>query len=197
MKRLFDFTASLIGLILLLPVFFILIIAIKATSKGSAFFKQTRIGQYRKEFELYKFRTMYVNSAGKGLLTIGERDGRITPVGYYLRKYKLDELPQLINVLLGNMSLVGPRPEVKKYVDLYDNEQLKVLQLKPGITDMASIKYKNENEMLGKSDNPESIYINVIMRDKIKINLESAALNKSLSGSIKIILLTIKAISIK
>lgn len=196
MKRLFDFIAALIGLILLFPAFIILIIIIKITSKGSAFFKQTRVGQYGKEFELLKFRTMYINSASSGLLTIGEKDIRITYVGYYLRKYKLDELPQLINVLLGNMSLVGPRPEVKKYVDLYDNEQLKVLQLKPGITDMASIKYKNENEILGKSDNPELTYINQIMRDKIRINMEFAESNKSLWGSIKIILLTIKAISI-
>ena len=194
MKRIFDFTASLIGLIILSPVFLILIIAIRINSKGNPFFKQIRVGQNGKNFGLLKLRSMYLDSSGKGLLTIGERDPRVTSIGYYLRKFKLDELPQLINVLLGDMSLVGPRPEVKKYVDLYDDDQLKVLELKPGITDIASIKYKDENEILSRSINPEETYIQVVMRDKIKINIESAELSKSLFGSIKIIILTIKTI---
>lgn len=194
MKRVFDFMASLIGLILLSPFFLLIIIIVKSTSRGSVFFKQLRVGQYGKDFGLLKFRTMYINAASKGLLTIGEKDPRITPIGYYLRKYKIDELPQLINVLLGDMSLVGPRPEVRKYVALYTNEQLKVLDLKPGITDLASIKYKNENEILGKSVDPEATYIQVVMCDKLKINLESIEQSESLLGSIRIIFLTIKSI---
>jgi lipopolysaccharide/colanic/teichoic acid biosynthesis glycosyltransferase len=194
MKRLFDFTVSLVGLILLMPIFIILIIVIRIDSKGGPIFKQIRVGQFGKDFWLLKFRSMRLNSANFGLLTVGEKDPRITFIGYYLRKYKIDELPQLLNVLLGDMSLVGPRPEVRRYVDLYTKEQLKVLKLKPGITDIASIKYKNENEILSKSKDPETTYIKIIMSDKIKINLQSAALSRSLWGSIKIIFATLKGI---
>jgi len=137
---------------------------------------------------------MYLNSDKMGLLTVGDEDKRITRVGVFIRKYKLDELPQLFNVFLGNMSLVGPRPEVRKYVDLYNSDQLKVLNLKPGITDMASIKYRDENAILERYADPEDAYIKNIMPDKIRINLESYQDSQSVTGSIKIIFLTIKAI---
>ncbi len=140
---------------------------------------------------------MYPNADKDGLLTLGDRDSRITPIGYFLRKFKLDELPQLINVLKGEMSLVGPRPEVRKYVNLYTTVQLRVLDLKPGITDMASIKYVDENVILAQYSNPEQAYIDVIMPDKIKINLESSELSQSALGSLKIIGLTIKSILVK
>ncbi len=137
---------------------------------------------------------MYPNADKSGLLTLGDNDSRITPIGSFLRKFKLDELPQLINVLKGEMSLVGPRPEVRKYVALYTVEQLKVLNFKPGITDMASIKYVDENAILARYENPEQAYIDVIMPDKIKINIESAGLSQTAWGSLKIIGYTIKSI---
>jgi lipopolysaccharide/colanic/teichoic acid biosynthesis glycosyltransferase len=171
MKRFFDFSASLIGLILLSPIFIILIVLININSKGGAFFLQPRVGLYGKSFNLFKFRSMYKDSAKKGLLTIGSKDHRVTPVGRFIRKYKLDELPQLFNVLIGDMSLVGPRPEVKKYVDLYTEEQRIILNVKPGITDYASIKFRNENELLKLSDNPEQFYIHEIMPQKIALNM--------------------------
>lgn len=185
---------SLIGLLMLSPLFITLIFAIAVTSRGSAFFKQTRVGQKNIDFELLKFRSMYLYSDKLGLLTVGGKDKRITPIGIFIRKYKLDELPQLINVLLGDMSLVGPRPEVRKYVDLYPENLKVVLDLKPGITDMASIKYKDENEILSQVPNPESYYIDVIMPDKLRINMEFYDKTRSVTGSITIIFLTIKAI---
>ncbi|MBR5132354.1 MAG: sugar transferase [Alistipes sp.] len=172
MKRLFDIVASCCGLIVLSPLFIILSLWIKLDSKGPVFYKQSRVGQYNKDFLLYKFRSMRVGSDKKGLITVGNRDPRITKSGYFIRKYKLDEFPQLINVLIGDMSLVGPRPEVRKYVDLYTKEQMHVLDVKPGITDLASIRYRNENEILEKAENPDEYYINVVMQDKLKINLE-------------------------
>lgn len=172
MKRLFDIIASCCGLIVLSPLFMILAIWIKLDSKGPIFYKQSRVGQYNKDFLLYKFRSMRVGSDKKGLITVGNRDPRITRSGYFIRKYKLDEFPQLINVLIGDMSLVGPRPEVRKYVDLYTEEQMHVLDVKPGITDLASIRYRNENEILENAENPDEYYINVVMQDKLKINLE-------------------------
>ncbi len=172
MKRLFDIIASGCGLIVLSPLFIILAIWIKLDSKGPIFYKQSRVGQYNKDFLLYKFRSMRVGSDKKGLITVGNRDPRITRSGYFIRKYKLDEFPQLINVLIGDMSLVGPRPEVRKYVDLYTEEQMHVLDVKPGITDLASIRYRNENEILENAENPDEYYINVVMQDKLKINLE-------------------------
>lgn len=134
------------------------------------FYLQTRVGKHGKDFKLFKFRTMHLYADKKGLLTVGGRDPRVTNIGYYLRKYKLDELPQLFNVLLGSMSLVGPRPEVRKYVDLYTNEQQLVLSVKPGITDFASLEYINENDLLAKSDNPEKTYIDEIMPAKLALN---------------------------
>lgn len=192
-KRLFDIIFSLIGLIAISPIFIILSVLIVVDSKGGVFYLQTRIGKNLVPFKLYKFRSMQSNADKKGLLTVGNHDSRITKVGYHLRKFKLDELPQLINVLIGNMSFVGPRPEVEKYVKLYNQEQLQVFKVKPGITDWASIKYVNENEILAKSSTPEQTYIDEIMPAKLKLNLEYVN-NNSVLIDIKIILLTIKAI---
>lgn len=178
---------------MLLPLFILIAIAIKINSRGSAFYKQTRVGKDGNEFELFKFRTMYINSDRAGLLTIGSKDYRITSVGYWLRKYKLDELPQLLNVLKGDMSFVGPRPEVRKYVNLYTPAQLRVLSVKPGVTDWASIKYFDENDILAGSDDPEDMYIKVIVPSKISKNLEYID-NQDLFMDLKIILSTIKRI---
>ena len=192
-KRAFDFLFSVIGLVAITPVMLLLALIITIDSKGGVFYKQVRIGKNKKPFKLYKFRSMSTDADKKGLLTVGNKDSRITKIGYYLRKYKLDELPQLINVLYGNMSFVGPRPEVEKYVELYNQEQLMVFNVKPGITDWASIKYVNENEILAKSSQPEKTYIEEIMPAKLKLNLEYVKHN-NVFVDIKIILLTIKAI---
>ena len=186
----FDFILSLVGLVVLAPIFIVLAIWIKIDSKGPVFYKQVRVGQNGIDFGLFKFRSMVVDADKKGLITVGGRDPRITRSGYFIRKYKLDELPQLINVLVGDMSLVGPRPEVRKYVDLYTDEQQKVLSVKPGITDYASIEYVDENEILGKSSDPEKVYIEEIMPEKIKYNMKYIN-NKSLFEYFKIILLTV------
>jgi len=171
-KRIFDFVLSLAGLIILSPFFIIISILIRKDGKGSIFFKQKRVGKNSKEFLIYKFRTMVPDAERLGTqITIG-KDNRITRVGAFLRKYKLDELPQLINVLVGEMSLVGPRPEVPRYVNMYSEEQRKVLLVRPGITDLASIRYKDENDLLGNVEDPEQFYINTIMPDKLKLNLE-------------------------
>lgn len=172
MKRLFDILASGVGLLFLSPLFLFVAIWIKLDSIGPVFYRQIRVGRYNRDFKLLKFRSMYIGSDKKGLITIGDHDFRVTPSGYYIRKYKLDELPQLINVFIGDMSLVGPRPEVRKYVDLYTSEQMHVLDVRPGITDEASIYYRNENELLGRSPDPERYYRDVVMQDKLRINLE-------------------------
>lgn len=171
LKRLFDIICSLVGIIFLFPVFLIIVLAIVINSGFPIFYFQTRVGKNNRDFKLFKFRTMHTNADKKGLLTVGGRDPRVTPVGYYLRKFKLDELPQLFNVLFGSMSLVGPRPEVRKYVDMYNEEQKRVLEVKPGITDYASLEYINENELLAKSENPEQTYIQEIMPAKLKLNM--------------------------
>jgi lipopolysaccharide/colanic/teichoic acid biosynthesis glycosyltransferase len=172
-KRLFDLIFSLAGLIILLPFFLIIAFLIFITDPGGpVIFRQLRIARGGGEFILYKFRTMYKDADRKGFLTVGMRDSRITPVGYFLRKYKLDELPQLFNVFIGNMSIVGPRPEVPKYVARYTQEQLTLLRVKPGLTDYASIEYSNENEILAKSANPEETYINEIMPAKLALSLK-------------------------
>lgn len=171
MIRLFDIFFSALGLILLAPLFLILCLLIKAESKGRSFYVQERMGKNGKPFGLYKFRTMRTGSDAEGLLTVGEHDTRITRIGYFLRKTKIDELPQLLNVLKGDMSLVGPRPEVRKYVDLYTEEQRKVLSVRPGITDYASIEYVNESELLSKADDPDRVYIEEVMPNKIKLNM--------------------------
>ena len=168
--RLSDFIFSFICLVVILPILLLIAIAIKLKSKGPVFFKQVRVGKNGTDFTLLKFRTMQVNADNKGLLTVGGRDARITPLGYYLRKFKIDELPQIINVLKGEMSIVGPRPEVRRYVDLYNQEQRKVLKVLPGITDYASIAYRNENELLAGAADPEYLYIHEIMPRKIELN---------------------------
>ena len=190
MIRFFDFILSLVGLVVLAPIFIVLAIWIKIDSTGPVFYKQVRVGQNGIDFGLFKFRSMVVDADKKGLITVGGRDPRITRSGYFIRKYKLDELPQLINVLVGDMSLVGPRPEVRKYVELYTDEQQKVLSVKPGITDYASIEYMDENEILGKSNDPEKTYIEEIMPEKIKYNMKYIQ-NKNVSEYFKIIFLTL------
>jgi lipopolysaccharide/colanic/teichoic acid biosynthesis glycosyltransferase len=192
-KRLFDIIFSLLGLVFLLPLFIIISIAILVNDGFPIFYLQKRIGLNLKPFKLFKFRSMYNNAAEKGLLTVGNKDRRITKIGYFIRKYKIDELPQLMNVLIGNMSLVGPRPEVKKYVDLYDAQQQKVLSVKPGITDYASIVYRNENEILANSNEPEKTYINEVMPHKLSLNLKYIN-EQSLMTDIKIIFNTLKKI---
>lgn len=193
LKRIFDFLLALIGILFLLPPFILISVFIKIDSSEPIFYKQIRVGKNNKDFELFKFRTMASGSDKKGLITVGNNDSRITKPGAFLRKYKLDELPQLINVLIGDMSLVGPRPEVRKYVSLYTEKQLNVLSVKPGITDIASIKFSNENELLKGQDEPEKFYIETIMPEKLKLNLEY--INKmSFFYDLKLILMTIKKI---
>lgn len=192
-KRVFDIVFSLIGLIILLPLLLIIALLIKLESKGPVFYMQTRVGQHNKDFKIFKYRTMFVGSDKKGLLTLGDKDPRVTKIGFFLRKYKLDELPQLINVLLGSMSFVGPRPEVRKYVDFYSKEDLKVLRLKPGITDFASIEYRDEAELLKTAENPEAFYIETILPEKLKLHKKYIN-SQGLWTDFKIILKTIETI---
>ena len=194
-KRLFDIFFSLIGILILFPILFLISLLIIIDSKGGIFFKQIRVGKRNKDFKILKFRTMKTDSEKKGFLTIGNKDNRITKVGYYLRKYKLDEFPQLLNVLKGDMSIVGPRPEVRKYVDMYNEQQLKVLSVRPGLTDFASIEYINESELLSKSDKPEETYINEIMPAKLNINLNYIEKKSFLTDCTIIIKTLIKIIS--
>lgn len=190
MIRFFDIFFSFLGIILLFPVFLIVYISIIIESRGNGIYIQNRVGLNGNDFKLYKFRSMAKDSDKKGLLTIGMDDSRITQIGRFIRKYKIDELPQLFNVLIGDMSLVGPRPEVRKYVDLYNPEQLKVLSVRPGITDNASIEYSNENEILGNVEDPDTVYIRDIMPNKILLNMKYIQ-NKSLKEYFKIIFLTL------
>lgn len=189
-KRLFDIIASLIGLVVLIPFLFLLAILIRIDSKGSPFYLQPRVGKNGVLFKLIKLRTMRIDSDKMSAITVGARDPRITKLGYFLRKYKLDELTQLCNVLMGEMSVVGPRPEVQKFVDLYTEEQRQVLKVKPGLTDNASIHFRNENQLLeGKAD-PIDFYIQEIMPVKLKLNLAYIA-EQSLWLDIRIVLRTI------
>ena len=194
MIRFFDILLSGIGLILLSPVFLAIYIVIRSSSRGPGFYSQKRIGKNGMPFRLYKFRTMRRGSDRGRLITVGGKATRITKAGYYIRKYKLDELPQLWNVFIGEMSLVGPRPEVEKYVRLYTPSQRVVLSVSPGITDYASIEFSNENELLGKSDNPERMYVEEIMPKKIQYNLRYIN-NRTLKEYFKIIFLTVAKIS--
>ena len=189
MKRLFDIVASGLGLIVLSPVFLILAIWIKCDSEGPVFYRQVRVGRWNKDFRIFKFRSMRMGADKGSLVTIGGRDPRITRSGYFIRKFKFDELPQLINVLVGDMSLVGPRPEVRHYVDYYTPEQMHVLDVRPGITDPASIKFRNENELMEKAEDPEKYYIEVIMQEKIRLYLEYVE-KRSLLYDFKLILKT-------
>jgi lipopolysaccharide/colanic/teichoic acid biosynthesis glycosyltransferase len=168
--RLLDCTFSILGLIILIPVFVVLAVVTKITSSGPVLYSQVRVGKGGKLFSLLKFRSMRTDADKAGLLTVGGKDSRVTPIGYYLRRFKLDELPQLLNVLMGDMSLVGPRPEVPKYVAMYTPDQQEVLRVRPGITDLASIVYRNENELLASAPDPEAFYIKEIMPDKIRLN---------------------------
>ena len=170
MKRIFDIVTSSVILLIFFPVGILISLAITMESRGGVFYRQERIGRYGIPFKVFKFRTMKVDSEKLGTLTVGMKDNRITAVGVFLRKLKLDEFPQFLNVLIGQMSIVGPRPEVKEYVDLYSEEQRKVLDVKPGITDYASLEYFKENELLGKSDNPRQTYIDEIMPAKLELN---------------------------
>lgn len=188
-KRLFDIVFSFFGIIILLPPLLIISFLIIFDSRGGIFYFQQRVGKYNKDFRLIKFRTMKPDSEKTGLLTVGNNDSRITKVGAFLRKYKLDELPQLFNVLIGDMSLVGPRPEVRKYVDMYTAEQMKVLSVKPGMTDHASIEYADENELLAKQTDPESFYVEEVIPAKLKINLAYVS-DHGLMSDVKIILKT-------
>lgn len=172
MKRTFDVIMSGLGLLCLSPLFLVLAVWIKCDSPGPVFYRQTRVGRGNRDFRLFKFRSMRPDSDRLGLITIGGHDPRVTRSGYYIRKYKLDEFPQLINVFLGDMSLVGPRPEVRKYVDLYTPEQMRVLDIRPGITSLASIRYRNENDILAAADDPDRAYIEQVMPDKLAIDLE-------------------------
>ena len=193
MKRLFDIVASGFGLLVLSPLLLILAIWIKLDSAGPIFYRQVRVGRGNKDFRIFKFRSMRVGSDKGSLVTIGGRDPRVTRSGYYIRKYKFDELPQLINVLLGDMSVVGPRPEVRHYVDYWTPEQMHVLDVRPGITDPASIRFRNENELMAAADDPESYYIHVIMQEKIKLYLEYVQ-NASFWYDIKLIFQTLRVI---
>lgn len=193
LKRGMDITLSAIGIVILSPLFTLIAVCIVFGSKGGVFYIQTRVGMNGIDFKLLKFRTMRPDSEKKGLLTVGIRDPRVTSIGYFLRKYKLDELPQLVNVLQGTMSLVGPRPEVRKYVNLYNEEQKQVLTVKPGITDFASLAYFSENALLAKSSDPERTYVTEIMPAKLKLNRKYVN-EANLATDLKIIFQTLKRI---
>ena len=191
-KRIFDIIFSSLGLILLSPLFLAIYIIIKLDSKGPALYKQVRVGKGNCDFRILKFRTMKIGAEENFRLEKEQYYKQITKSGKYLRKYKLDELPQLINVLKGNMSCVGPRPVLRKFVDLYTPEQMHVLDVRPGITDFASIKYRNEYKILNSVENPSEYYINVIMQDKLALNLQYIK-DQSLWLDIKLIFKTIFA----
>jgi len=193
MIRFFDILFSIIGLLILSPVFLLIILYIPIDSRGGIFYLQTRVGKGGKDFRLIKFRTMSGGADKKGALTVGKRDSRITRFGFFLRRFKLDELPQLINVLKGNMSLVGPRPEIPIFVGMYSDEQRKVLMVRPGLTDYASIEYINEDEILGKSADPEKTYIEEVMPEKIRLNMKFIE-QPSIAMYFRIIWLTIRRI---
>jgi lipopolysaccharide/colanic/teichoic acid biosynthesis glycosyltransferase len=190
MKRIFDVLFSGFVLLCFMPIGLVLAILILVESKGGVFFKQVRIGKNGTPFYLFKFRSMFIDAESMGKITIGSKDPRITRVGFYIRRYKLDEFPQFINVIRGEMSIVGPRPEVKEYVDLYSEEQRKILAVKPGITDYASLTYFHENEILAKSENPQQTYIQEVMPEKIRLN-EKYLANPTLLQDISIIRKTV------
>ncbi len=187
--RFFDLLFSLIALVVFSPIFLLFAILISLNDGGSAFYKQVRVGKNNRNFTLLKFRSMKKDADRSGLLTVGNNDQRITGIGKFLRRYKLDELPQLINVFKGEMSFVGPRPEVRRFVDLYTEDQKKILTVLPGITDWASIYFINENEVLAQSDDPEKKYIEEIMPEKIRLNMKYIQ-NRNLGSYFKIIFLT-------
>lgn len=169
-KRIFDLVFSCIGLLLLFPILVLIAVLIKFDSKGPILFIQNRVGKNNVDFNIFKFRTMHVKSENKGLLTLGNNDSRVTKIGYFLRRYKIDEFPQLINILKGDMSFVGPRPELRYYVNFYNENDMKIFQVRPGITGLASLKYRNEVELLKAAENPEEYFIKTIIPDKLRFN---------------------------
>ena len=189
-KRLFDLMVSVTGLVILVPFFLLIGLLILMDSRGPVFYLQERVGKGGRIFHLFKFRTMRVGADKGTSITVGQRDSRITGIGFYLRKFKLDELPQLINVLKGEMSLVGPRPELKRFVDLYTSEQMEVIRVKPGITDYASIEFRNENALLEGKEDPVDYYVRQIMPAKLQLNLAYIK-EQSLFKDVKIILRTV------
>ncbi|WP_298555641.1 sugar transferase [uncultured Algibacter sp.] len=189
-KRLFDITFSVIGLILLFPILLLIAILIKIDSKGPVLFIQERVGKNNKDFNIYKFRTMRVLSDKKGLLTLGNNDSRITRIGFFLRRFKIDEFPQLINIIKGDMSFVGPRPELRYYVNFYNEEDMLIFKVRPGITGLASLKYRNEVELLKAAKDPETFFINTIIPDKLKYNKDYIK-RKNFFFDLKLIGLTI------
>lgn len=193
MIRVCDIVFSFFGLLFLSPLFLIIALWIIIDNPGPVFYRQQRVGKDGKDFGLLKFRSMRVGADKMSLITIGDRDPRVTRAGYYIRKYKIDELPQLWNVLTGDMSLVGPRPEVRRYVDLYTDEQRKVLSVRPGITDYASIEYIDENRLLAQSTDPDKTYIEQIMPAKIALNMRYID-HKTLGEYLKILFLTMAKI---
>jgi lipopolysaccharide/colanic/teichoic acid biosynthesis glycosyltransferase len=196
MKRLFDILFSLLVLIIGLPFGLLIVICIAVDSRGNVIYKQKRVGRNNVDFLLYKFRTMCTDADKGSQITVSDHDSRITKTGAFLRKYKIDEFPQFLNILKGEMSIVGPRPEVRKYVEMYTPEQMRVLSVRPGLTDYASIRYVNENALLAASDNPEETYIHEIMPDKLKLNLKYVD-EQSLWVDIKIMFMTLKAIVVR
>lgn len=200
MKRIFDFTASLCGLAICFPIFAAVAILVKVDSKGPVFYRQERIGKKFSPFKIIKFRTMEDEASKSGSLVTVAGDSRITRVGRYLRKYKIDELPQLLNVLKGEMSLVGPRPEVRKYVELFRNDYEKLLEVHPGITDPSSIAYINEEEVLASCEDWEGVYIRSVLPEKIKCSLEyvnSRSFRNDFKYVVKTLLRTVHASSSK
>ena len=193
LKRLFDILFSLTILLIFLPFGIIISICILVESRGGIFYRQTRVGRYGKDFRIFKFRTMKPNADQLGKLTVGMRDPRITRVGFFIRKYKLDEFPQFLNVICGEMSIVGPRPEVREYVDLYTTEQQKILSVKPGITDYASIEYFDENKLLGNAVDPKETYIHEIMPAKLALN-QKYIQNPTIFHDLKIMWLTFRKV---
>ena len=196
MKRIFDILFSLVVLVIGIPFALLIALAIVIDSRGHVIYKQKRVGRDNVDFQLYKFRTMCTDADKGSQITVSDHDSRITTTGTFLRKYKIDEFPQVLNILKGEMSIVGPRPEVRKYVDLYTPEQMRVLTVRPGLTDYASIRYVNENEILAASDNPEETYIHEIMPDKLALNLQYIE-EQSIWVDVKIMFMTLKAIVVR
>lgn len=193
MKRAFDIVSCTLAVLVLFPFGLIIALCIVCGSKGGVFYRQTRVGRNGKDFKLLKFRTMRPNADRQGLLITVGNDQRITRIGGFLRKYKIDELPQLLNIIKGDMSVVGPRPEVRRYVELYDERQRRVLTVRPGLTDYASLQYISESELLAKSDDPEKTYIEEIMPAKLELNLQYID-NQSLKEDFKLIFQTLFSI---
>jgi len=195
-KRCFDIVLSIVGLLLLAPILFMIAIIIKGDSKGPVLFVQGRVGKNNSDFNIYKFRTMRLQSESKGLLTLGNHDARITKIGYFLRRYKIDEFPQLLNILKGDMSFVGPRPELRYYVNFYTEDDMTIFSVRPGITGLASLKYRNEVELLKAANNPEEFFIKTIIPDKLKYNKEYIK-RRNFFFDLKLIFITIIKVVVK